>query len=97
MNDVLAQQVRSLVLTKLKQPLLAKGLQPENVPDDFDLLTEGVIDSQGLIELILALEQRFDFEIDFEQLDPEQLMVIGPFCHYIAEKSVSAKGRQSAL
>jgi len=95
MNGVLAQQVRSLVLTKLKQPLLAKGLHPENVPDDFDLLTAGVIDSQGLIELILAVEQRFDVEIDFEQLDPEQLMVIGPFCHYIAEKcdGVSAEGR----
>lgn len=90
MNRVSAQEVRSLALERLKQPLRAKGLKPADVPDDFDLLTEGVIDSQGIIELILSLEERFGIEVDFEDLDPEQLMVVGPFCRYIAGKSNGA-------
>jgi len=90
MKRVLAQEVRSLVLTNVGHLLAAKGLNPAEVPDDFDLLMEGVIDSQGLIELILAVEQKFQLQLDFEELDPEHLTVMGPFCRYIEEKSGAA-------
>lgn len=89
MNRVLAEEVRSLVLTRLQGSLSARGLRPEDVPDDFDLLTEGVIDSLGIVELIAAVEQQFDIQIDFQDLDAEDLTIIGPFCRYIQLKSDS--------
>jgi len=83
-----AEDVRSLVLEKLQPSLEAKGLRAEEVPDNFDLLTEGVIDSMGVLQLISAVEARFGIAVDFEDLDPENLTVIGPFCRHIAKRSL---------
>ncbi len=87
MNRVLAKEVQSFVLSRVENSLAAKGLNLENVPDEFDLLTEGVIDSLGLVELIAAVEEHFHVRIDFEDLHPENLTVIGPFCRYVETKS----------
>lgn len=91
MNNVSPEQVRSLILSHLQVPLNQEGLRPEEVRDDFDLLTEGIVDSQGILELILEVEERLGVQINFEEMDPEALTVIGPFCRYVSERS-SANG-----
>ena len=92
MNGVSAERIRAFLLGRLEAPLAATRLEPQNVPDDFDLLTEGVIDSLGIVELISAVEDQFGIEVDFEDLDAEDLTIIGPLCRYIAHKSGSARG-----
>jgi len=87
MNNISAERVQSFVLAGLDGPLAAKGLTPRDVPDDFDLLAQGVIDSLGIVEMISAVEEQFSIEVDFEDLDAEDLTIIGPFSRYIAEKS----------
>ena len=87
MNRISAREVRAFLLDRLRSPLAAKRLSPEAVPDDFDLLTEGIIDSMGIVELIAALEGQFDIRLDFEELDPENLTIVGPLCSYVEEKS----------
>jgi acyl carrier protein len=87
MSVVSAEQVRALVLSRLEPSIVAAGLKPEEICDDLDMLTEGLIDSMGIVEMIAAIEQRFGVSIDFAELDPENLTIIGPFCRYIAEKS----------
>lgn len=87
MNRISAGEVRAFILDRLQSPLAAKRLSPESVPDHFDLLTEGVIDSMGIVELIAALEGQFDIRLDFEELDPENLTIVGPLCRYVEEKS----------
>lgn len=86
MSQIQAKHIRSFVLANLAGPLAANGLTPATVPDDFDLLTEGVIDSLGIVELIASVEQHFEIQVDFEDLDPELMTVVGPFCRYIEEK-----------
>jgi acyl carrier protein len=86
-----AEDVRAVVLERLAMALAAKGLEPQNVPYDFDLLTEGIIDSLGIVELISDLQQLFVIEVDFEGLAPEDLTVIGPLCHYIAGKNNNSR------
>lgn len=78
-----AHEVRAVVLSEVGESLAALGLSPEEVPDDFDLLQEGVIDSLGLLETIAAVEDRFQIEVDFEQLAADELTVLGPFCRYV--------------
>ena len=90
MSRITAGGIRAFILDRLQGQLEAKGLSHSSVPDDFDLLTEGVIDSMGIVELIIALEQQFDIRLDFEELDPESLTIIGPLCRYIEEKSVTS-------
>jgi acyl carrier protein len=92
MSYVSAEQVRSFLLARLESPLAAKGLTPRNVPDNFDLLVEGVIDSLGVVELISAVQEQFGIAIDFEDLDAEDLTITGPLCRYIAEKSSGPNG-----
>ena len=87
MNKIPPEQVRSLVLAHLQVPLSQARLKPQEVRDDFDLLTEGIVDSQGVLELIVAVETHLGVEINFEEIDPEILTVIGPFCRYVSEKS----------
>ena len=79
MNRVSAADVRAFVIQSL-------GL-PADTPDDFDLLTRGVIDSFGVIELITDVNEHFELDIDFEELDPEGLTIIGPFSAYVARMS----------
>jgi acyl carrier protein len=56
------------------------------IPDDFDLLLEGIIDSFGMLELVGAIEDRFTLEVDLEALDPDQMTRIGPLARYVAEQ-----------
>ena len=83
-----AAEVRAFVLADLDEALREHGVDPAQVGDDFDLLTSGVIDSLGILELIEAVNEHFGIEIDFEELDPEGLTVVGPFSEYVASMAV---------
>lgn len=91
MIAVSAEEVRAVVLDRLSATLAAKGLEPQDVPYDFDLLMEGVIDSLGMVELITDIQQFFAIEVDFDGLAPEELTVIGPLCRYIASAGKNGK------
>ena len=97
MSQVTAEAVRSVLLAQLAGPLSAKQVQPEDVPDSFDLLTEGVLDSMGVLEVINAIEKHFQIQIDFENLDPENLTIVGPFCKYIESRCSVTDARQPAI
>jgi acyl carrier protein len=90
-----AAAVREFVLAHIGHRLAAYDLSPETIPDDFDLLTEGVIDSLGLLQLVAALDSEFGVEIDFEDLDPEQLTRLGPFSRYVEDQLIKLKGEDS--
>ncbi len=90
MKPVTAADVHNLITKLYADSLAARGLEGQQLPDDFDLLSEGVIDSLGIMELIAAMETDLGLEIDFEELDPEELTIVGPLCNYVAQKSAGA-------
>jgi len=94
-KPVSAKEVRVVVLSSLETQLAALGLGPEDIPDDFDLLTKGVIDSLGILELIANVEAHFEITVDFEDLTPENLTIVGPFCRYVVQKSAASVARDS--
>jgi acyl carrier protein len=55
-----------------------------DIPDDFDLLLSGVIDSFGILEMISAIEDEFQIQLDLALLDAEDITKIGPLTRYIA-------------
>jgi acyl carrier protein len=83
-----ADTVRELILERVAEQLAAKGLTPSDVPPSFDLLLEGVIDSFGVVELIVMIEQRFGIEFDFDELPADELTKVGPISAYVERKSV---------
>jgi len=87
MRHVSAAEVRAVILDHVAPYLEARGLKPEQVADDFDLLTEGIIDSMGILALIAMIESHFEIKVDMEDLDPEHLTVVGPLSRYFEQKS----------
>jgi acyl carrier protein len=86
MQRVSSQEVRSVVLRTLEERLAENGIDPSKIPDDFDLLTQGIIDSMGVLELIVEIEGHFGIKLDLDDLPPEQLTIIGPFSRYVEQK-----------
>ena len=78
--------VRSFILEGVADGLAAKGLRGDEIPDSFDLLVEGVIDSFGILELLMQLEERFGTQLDFSDLDPDDLTRIGPLSRFVQER-----------
>ena len=87
MKEVTADSVRDFLLAKYFEPITALGLTPGGLPDDFDLLLNGVIDSFGILEMISALEEEFRIQLDLATLDAEQITILGPFSRYVAENA----------
>jgi acyl carrier protein len=85
-----ADTVRDVILEQVVEQLAAKGLTPSDVPPSFDLLLEGVIDSFGVVEIIMLLEQRFGVEFDFDELATDDLTKIGALSAYVERKTAMA-------
>ena len=83
MTALTFETLRQFLLERLETELDAIGKDADTLPDDFDLLDEGVIDSLGLLELLSAIEERFAIRMDWEDIDPEALAKVGPLCRYI--------------
>jgi acyl carrier protein len=82
-----AESVREAILDTVAEPLAAKGLTPSDVPGDFDLLLEGVIDSFGVVEMIVMLEQRFTVEFDLDELPADDMTKVGALAEYVERKA----------
>lgn len=90
MTAVTQQAVRAFILETLDEALRDARIDPASVGDDFDLLTSGVIDSLGVLELVEDVNAEFGIDIDFEELDPEGLTVLGSFSAFVARMSEEA-------
>ncbi len=54
-----------------------------SVTDEDSLMDSGVTDSFGMITLIILLEQRFEIQINPEDLSQEDFRSIGTIAHYV--------------
>ncbi|MEA2275177.1 MAG: hypothetical protein QOC78_137 [Solirubrobacteraceae bacterium] len=84
-----ADAVRAFVVSELDVALRRAGFDPDAVDDGFDLLTSGVVDSLGMLELIVAIDERYGLDVDFEGLDPEEMTVLGPLVRHVADAGAS--------
>lgn len=89
MTDLTISQVRGFLLTYFTPAMRAAHLQPGDIGEDFDLLKAGLLDSLGILELLNSIERRFRVRVDFEPVDPDQLMRFGFLAKYIAEHAHS--------
>lgn len=89
MAPATAEVVREAILDRVAEQLAAKGLTPSDVPPSFDLLLEGVIDSFGVVEMIVMLEQRFVVEFDLDELPADDLTNVDALAEYVERKATS--------
>jgi acyl carrier protein len=84
-----AEAVREAILDRVAEGLAAKGLTPSEVPPSFDLLLEGVIDSFGVVEMIVMLEERFAVEFDLDDLPADDLTNVDALAAYVERKATA--------
>ena len=84
MMPVKAEDIRDFIIEKYKVAVSA-NVPPASIADQFDLLSEGIVDSMGILELLSSIEDRFNIEVDLEELDTDLLTQIGPLSRYMAE------------
>ena len=87
--SVTEAEVRSFLLERLEPELREAGIEPAALSDETDLFEAGVIDSLGIVGLVSVVSDRYGIEDDWEDFDPEDLLVIGPFCRYVARRATT--------
>jgi acyl carrier protein len=82
-----AADVRAFVVEHVEDRLRSAGLDPATAPDDTDLLASGIVDSLGVLELMTSVSERFGLDDDWEDYDPDDILVLGPFCRYVERQA----------
>lgn len=86
-KDVTPDKVREFLLTRYAEPIEGMQLNLAKIPDDFDFLLSGVIDSLGILEMVCAIEDEFQIKLDLGLLDAEDITRIGPLARYVAKNA----------
>lgn len=87
MNDLTPDRVREFLLTKYSAQIKSVGQDPSTLPDDFDFLLNGVVDSFGILEMVSAIEDEFGLSLDLAALDAEQMTILGPLSEFVAQNA----------
>lgn len=90
MSDVNVSEVREFVLEQLDTVLVEGGVDRASIDDRTDLLEEAILDSMRVVQLLALVEDHYDLETDWDDYDPEDILVIGPFCEYVARCASSS-------
>jgi len=87
MNDITPDRVRQFLLNKYSRSIKEMGLDPAELPDNFDFLLKGVIDSFGILEMVSSIQDKFRIHLDLATLDAEQITILGPLSRFVAENA----------
>jgi acyl carrier protein len=59
-------------------------------PDDASFLEEGIVDSQGVMELVLFVEETFKISVDDTEIIPDNFDSVSQLSAYIQRKRAGA-------
>ena len=78
----LQQQIRDFVTTNFYLP------EPKALDDATSLLDHGIIDSTGVLEVIMFIESTFGVTVEDSEMLPENLDSIERIAAFVAKKQV---------
>ena len=59
----------------------------DELAEDTSFLEEGIVDSTGILELVMFIEETFGITVEDEELLPENFDSVGQLAAYIRRKS----------
>ena len=87
MNEPRANDIRVFVEEFLNRKSQERGGEPlRDLPEDFDLLMSGVLDSLAFVEMITEVSKYYAHNIDLDGLDPEEMTFVGPLCTFVSDQ-----------
>ena len=57
------------------------------LPEDVSFLEEGIVDSTGVLELVMFVEEAFGVTVEDEEIVPENFDSVGQLAEYVRRKS----------
>ena len=64
--------------------LVSERVDEVSLDDSASLLERTNLDSLGVVELLVAIEEEFSISIDFVMVDPESLLSISGLTHHLS-------------
>lgn len=77
-----AQAIKAFVIAEF-----IPDVSPDELADDYDLLSDGVIDSLGLLKLIAWVENEFGVVIDDTALAPDNFRSVRAIDGFVGSRS----------
>jgi acyl carrier protein len=65
---------------------------PAELSDELSLIDSGIVDSTGMLEMILFVEGEFGFHVEDSETIPENLETIARIAAYVARKQAASAG-----
>lgn len=87
MESAPASNVSEVIITFIKENFIRGRSQAEISPDE-SLIDSGIIDSTGILELVMFLEEKFSITIEDEELIPENLDSVNNLKIFLESKGV---------
>jgi acyl carrier protein len=80
-DDKIRESVKAYILGEF-----LPGEDPDELTDDVELMTSGIIDSIATLKLVAHLESEFDITIDAHEADAENLNTIADITALVSSK-----------
>lgn len=87
METVPTSTVSDVIITFIKENFIRGRSQKEISPDE-SLIDSRIIDSTGILELVMFLEEKYSIQIEDEELVPENLDTINNLTKFLASKGI---------
>lgn len=81
-NDELKEKVYEIIL----QISIDSGLEVDTINDETNISSDLGFDSVAIIELIVEIENTFDVEMDEDDMDVNNLLMVGKLIDMINER-----------
>lgn len=66
------QNISKRIITLLENRLQLLGIESTDVAHDISLFDQGIVDSISFMELIVSIDEEFDVELDFSDMEPSE-------------------------
>ena len=98
MNNIQENALVISVLNWIKECKLPGNRNGAEITEDIDLITEGLLDSMGLVDLLLFVEEQTGRPIDLKTVEPKDICVVKNLCRIALgnQLSQSPDGYQDA-
>ena len=80
MNSVSHKELTDHLLARVHEIAGARGLVTGEVSPETDLLTAGILDSMGFVDLLMFLETEYGYRIDLTEADPARFSTVQGLC-----------------
>ena len=78
-------EARDIIRAYLRENMVF-GDESVDLSDGVSLFDEGVVDSTGVLELVMFIEQHFDIAVTTDELVPENFESIGRLAQFVDQK-----------